>query len=97
MENSPKALRYKLFKKNFEFEEYLDLLPYKDKITLCRFTTENHQLPIESGRWCGIIKKERYCNFQEIGDECHYVLNCTALTESRRVFLKPYYASPVNV
>lgn len=100
MENSPKALCYKLFKENFEFEEYLDLLPYKDRITLCKFRSGNHRLPIETGRWRRIIRQERYCvlcNSQEIGDEFHYILNCTALTESRRALLKPYYVSRVNV
>jgi hypothetical protein len=49
-ENSPKGLSYRLFKENFEFEHYLDILPDKDRITYCRFRTGNHRLPIETTR-----------------------------------------------
>jgi hypothetical protein len=37
---------------NFEFETYLDILSDKDRITLCKFRTCNHRLPIEIGRSC---------------------------------------------
>jgi gamma-glutamylcysteine synthetase len=32
IENSPKGLSYRLFKENFEFEHYLDILPDKDRM-----------------------------------------------------------------
>ena len=51
IENSSKEIYYKIFKENFEFEPYLDLLAYKNIITLCKFRTGNHRLPIETGRW----------------------------------------------
>jgi hypothetical protein len=37
MENSSKGICYILFKENFEFETYLDILSDKDRITLCKF------------------------------------------------------------
>ena len=61
MENSPKGLCYKLFKVNFEFEPYLDILTYKNRITFCKFRTGNHRLPIETGGW-------NLCTDAEIGD-----------------------------
>ena len=50
IDNSPKALCYRLFKENLEFEEYLDLLSDKDKITFCRFRTGYHRLPTETSQ-----------------------------------------------
>ena len=44
MENSSKGICYRLFKENFEFEKYLDILSDKDKITLCIFRTYDCQL-----------------------------------------------------
>ena len=52
-ENSSKGLYYKLFKDNFEFEPYLDILTYKKRITFCKFRTGNHRIPIETGRCNG--------------------------------------------
>jgi hypothetical protein len=49
----PKALNYRIFKENFEIENYFRVLEDKDIYTLCKFRTTNHKLPIETGR--GII------------------------------------------
>jgi hypothetical protein len=50
-ENSTKALTYRLFKDNFMPEPYLEILDSKNAITLCKFRTAHHRLPIEIGRW----------------------------------------------
>ena len=100
IDNSPKALCYRLFKENLEFEEYLDLLSDKDKITFCRFRTGNHRLPIETGRWQGTERRNCFCelcNCEDIGDEFHYILKCRALLDERKNCLKPYYLRRVNV
>jgi hypothetical protein len=49
-----KTINYRLFKDNFEFENYFNILEDKDIYTLCKFRTTNHKLPIETGRWNGI-------------------------------------------
>ena len=59
MENSSKGICYILFKENFEFETYLDILSDKDRITLCKFRTCNHRLPIEIGRWQNVDRSDR--------------------------------------
>ena len=41
MENTSKGLCYKLFKENFEFEPYLDILTYKN------IKTESHFVNLE--------------------------------------------------
>jgi hypothetical protein len=40
-------LSYRLFKSDFRFEKYLDVLNDKNRFTFCRFRTSNHRLPIE--------------------------------------------------
>jgi hypothetical protein len=51
LENSPKALNYRLYKQIFEFENYFNTLENKDIFTFCKFRTTNTKLPIETGRW----------------------------------------------
>ena len=72
-------MRYRLFKSNFRFEEYLDVLNDKNRFTFCRFSTSNHRLPIEVGRWTNVERHNRLCQLCQsckIGDEFHYVLQC---------------------
>ena len=100
IENSPKGLSYRLFKENFEFEYYLDILPDKDRITYCRFRTGNHRLPIETGRWHRIERQNRHCNlcqYQELRDEFHYILQCRSLVDIRKQFLNPYFIHRINI
>ena len=76
---SPNALNYRLFKSDFRFEKYLDVLNNKNRFTFCRFRTSNHRLPIEVGRWTNVERHNRLCQLcqsREIGDEFHYVLQC---------------------
>lgn len=51
IDNSSKALNYRLYKKGVSFENYLEILKDKNLFLLCRFRTSNHRLPIEIGRW----------------------------------------------
>jgi hypothetical protein len=46
LSGSPKAINYKIFKTKFEFEEYLNVLEYKNAVLLCRFQTCNTKLPL---------------------------------------------------
>jgi hypothetical protein len=99
MENSSKRLGYKLFKENFKFEPYLDILTYKNRITFCKFRTGNHRLPIETGRWNGIDHGNRLCNIctdAEIGDEFHYILQCKSLANERKLYLSQSFSRGFN-
>jgi hypothetical protein len=49
--NSPKAFNYRIFKTDFKFEEYFNILDKQNSLLLCKFRTTNHKLPIEKGRW----------------------------------------------
>ena len=56
---SPKALSYRLFKVEFRFEKYLDVLNDKNRFPFCRFRTSNHRLPIEVGHWANLERHNR--------------------------------------
>ena len=46
-----------------------------------KFRVSDHSLEIESGRYKSITREERKCkncNLNEIGDEYHFFLKCTA-------------------
>jgi hypothetical protein len=50
IQNSPKALNYRIFKEQFEAENYLHTLNDNCLFEFCKFRTLNHKLPIEYGR-----------------------------------------------
>jgi hypothetical protein len=84
---SPKAINYKTFKTEFEYEEYLNILEIKDAILLCRFRATNNKLPIETVRWQNIPRENRnciLCNRSQIGDEYHYIFECIYFNQSTR-------------
>ena len=90
IDSSSKASCYKIFKDNIEFEEYLDILCEKDRHTLCKFRTTNHRLIIETGRWHKIERSDRVCNLCNqglVGDEFHYLLECSSLYSERKDLL----------
>ena len=90
---SPKCYLYRIFKTDFEKEEYFSKLTKTMSISLCRFRTCNHKLPIESGRYLNIPRSERtchLCNSNELCDEYHAIFKCVALNSWRQKYL-PYY------
>ena len=90
IETSSKGLCYRIFKTDFGFEKYIELLNDRDRNTLCRFRTTNHRFPIETGRWLNIERNERnctLCNLNKLGDEYHYLLECPFFSNDRRINL----------
>ena len=99
VQNSSKAINYRIFKTQFEFEEYFNILDHKDAISFCRFRTTNNKLPIETGRWRNIVRENRLCtlcNDQEIGDEYHYIFKCNFFSNERKQCIKPYFINRHN-
>ena len=85
---------YRMYKQNFQYEEYLNLLPENLAINFMKFRLLNHKLPIQKGRFLGIERNERLCekcNLNELGDEFHYIFVCPFFLSARKRFLKPYY------
>ena len=93
-QSSSQCLNYRIFKKSFKLEKYLTLLDSNDRITLCKFRCGNHKLPIMTGRYQDIERQDRLCNLclnQQLGDEYHYLFECTSVEAERKLYLKPYY------
>ena len=89
-----------MFKTELRFEDYLDTLSYKKRITLTRFRTGNHRLPIEKGRWDNINRPERVCPLctnGALGDEFHYLFECEHLKMQRKNYISRYYTRHPNV
>ena len=100
LENSPKAFSYRIFKTEHCFETYLGQLNERDRITLIRFRTTNHKLPIETGRWLNIDRNDRICtlcNSNKLGDEFHYLLECSTFQNDRRKNLGNYFMYRCNI
>ena len=88
--NSSKCLNYRTYKTEFGFEKYLVTLPYDLANVLCTFRCGSHRLPIECGRSFGNDRDERLCDLcdhSELGDEFHYLYNCTFFAEKRKTYL----------
>ena len=97
--DSPKAINYRIFKTKFEFEEYLNVLEYKNAVLLCRFRTCNTKLPIETDRWLNIPRHDRVCilcNNRNIGDEYHYLFECQFFAQKRKECLPKYFVARHN-
>jgi hypothetical protein len=98
--DSSKCLVYRLFKKEFGFEKYLDILPGNLCKILCKYRTTNHMLPIEKGRHLHIDRNQRTCHKcvrQSLGDEFHYLFECRFFTESRKKFIDNHFTSHPNI
>ncbi|MCG8047140.1 MAG: hypothetical protein N0E48_16170 [Candidatus Thiodiazotropha endolucinida] len=89
---------YKMFKTDLKQSDFLKLLPNAPCKIFMRFRTRNHKLPVETGRWQSIATHERKCHLchSDIGDEYHYLLICSHLSNQRRKFLKPYFYNRPN-
>ena len=88
--DSPKCLNYRIFKEDFTLEKYLNILPDDLSKAFCHFRILNHRMPIEWGRFLGTSREDRICElcFQnKIGDEYHYLLECSYFSNARRVYL----------
>ena len=91
--NSPKCKNYRMYKTELSYERYLNVLPTCSRRILTRFRCRNHKLPIEIGCYYNIERNLRtcsVCNSQDVGDEFHYLFNCTYLRSARRKYLPNY-------
>ena len=81
------------YKRNFQFEPYLDNLPFEYRSKVSKIRLSDHRLPIEKLRYENIDKSERICdvcNSNEVGDENHYLISCSndKINESRKDFIQ---------
>ena len=93
---------YCLFKKKVCFTEYLTYLPSTLRQRVLEFILSNHRLPIQQRRLLGIPRDERICtvcDIGEVGDEFHYLLNCSNenVKRNRTKHVDKYYEHRLNV
>ena len=97
---SSKGMIYNLFTSNiFKARNYLEIIVRRNMIhTLVKFRTSNHRLPIETGRWSNIPRNQRICMLckEDIGDEFHYIMTCSALNDCRKYYLPAKYTNTPN-
>ena len=94
LETSSSLQNYYLIKTEFGFENYLLTLPYKLSKNLRKMRTNNHKLPIETGRHDGTPRPDRRCNkcnSNEVGDEFHYVMKCDFFQDARNTYIPRKY------
>ena len=88
--NSSKCLNYRIFKTKLEFEQYFNLLPNDLATAVCHFRSLNHKLPIEYGKFWGVERDDRTCElcfFNKLGDEFHYLFECSYFEDQRRIYI----------
>ena len=85
-----KLVTYKTIKKEFKYEEYLDVLQKNEQTELTRLRVSNHFLNIETGRYKKpfVPREERLCNLcrDSIEDEFHFLCRCPDLGEIRKKY-----------
>ena len=87
---SPKCLYDRILKKEFQYENYFNILPVDLVIPFFHFRSLNHKMPIEWGRFLGTVRDDRICELRflhRLGDEYRYVLECTYFKNLRKVCL----------
>ena len=93
-EGSTKFDFFYKYKKTFEFEDYLDNIPRHIRLHTTRLRTSSHNLPVETMRYADPKpdrkdRKCRICNMDKVGDEHHYLLECSnfSILDVRKKFM----------
>lgn len=97
--DTPKCLNYRIYKRLHEFEKYLTQLPDDLRKALCNFRCLNNRLPVEKGRFWGVDRDDRICdicNCNSIGDEFHYLFECSFFNNERKQFIPHEYIVKPN-
>ena len=78
-----------MFTTTLNLKTYLVNLSYRERGIMAKFRCRNHNLPIESGCRQNIPRNLRICELctQDIGDEFHYIFNCSHFEVIRKELL----------
>lgn len=99
VDSSSKGHNYKIFKSEIGLEKYLIELPKTVYLPLVKFRTTNHKLFIETGRWRNVPisdRKCKKCNNNSLGDEFHYLFECSFFKSDRELLLRKYFYNRPN-
>ena len=79
LQSSSKGKNYSVYQNHTNRENYINTLSGPSLLTMFKFRTANHKLPVEVGRWANVELSDRkclLCQNNQIGDEFHYLLEC---------------------
>ena len=91
---------YRHFKNAFEYETYLDVLPFNLVHFISKLRLSSHPLRIETGRYgrARVDRNERhciFCNESDLEDGYHFICVCTAYNDIRKIYIgKQFYSHP---
>ena len=102
LQNSSKGKQYNLFKDTIRREPYHTLLPKHVYIPILKFRSANHKFSSETGRWNNrrityCDRKCTLCTTNNLGDEFHYLLECSFFSSKRKQYIPRYYYINPNV
>ena len=85
-----KLRSYRLFKYNFNYEDYLNWGTYDQRRMISKFRISCHKLEIERGRYLNIPPKNRFCKLCKnlVEDEIHFMFECHHLISARSDIIK---------
>ena len=93
--SSPKCLNYRIFKVTPQFESYItdSRLSTVQKIALCQFRCGSTRIPVNNFNFSNNPNEKLcpVCKNGQIGDEFHYIFECTKFRVQRRLYLERYY------
>lgn len=90
LQTSSKGRIYCSFKSTHGLEPYIKILPEDDVLTLFKYRTANHRLPVETGRYDRIPFNDRTCTLctnNQVGSEEHYLLECPHFDQDRTNYM----------
>jgi hypothetical protein len=103
IENSSKLSFYTTFKKDYNLEDYLQIIKNpKQRRIFSKFRISNHKLEIEYARYHNVPRDERFCNKcknNTVEDEFHFALQCDKYEDvqnNSHNILKAYFQTNIT-
>ena len=96
IDNSNKCSIYRMFKSKFQFESYLNNVPFKLRKYLTKFRCRSTHIPVEAGIFIGVERDHRLCTLcplHVLGDEFHYIFQCTYFSVERNLYISQQYSN----
>ena len=95
---------YRMFKKSWGMCTYLVKLPHKLRISMAKFRTRCHNLPICKNRFLSnkepiqptTAAKCPLCKASDSADEFHFIFKCTVFNEKRKNLIPPRFSGNPN-
>ena len=100
--NSSMLTLYHHLRDRFEYENYLDIVPFDLRYFLLRLRVSSHSLGIQTERYGNdrLPRNERicvYCDLNDIDDELHLLLKCPCLNNLRHTFIPRYHYNRISM